>query len=94
MHFRSLGASTNEESDPMKKRAAPADKIAAPAARLLFSRRQTAELLGGISLNKVKQLEDAGVLDKVRLDRRSANGQVFHRASNVLAIVNGDEEDA
>jgi hypothetical protein len=44
--------------------------------RLLYSRKQAAELLGNISLATLKRLEDEGILEPVRLNKRSATGQV------------------
>jgi hypothetical protein len=56
--------------------------------QLLYSRRQTAKALGGISIATVQRLEARGLLDKVRL-AGSANGAVFHRASQVHALAEG-----
>jgi hypothetical protein len=63
-------------------------------ARLLYSRKQTSELLGGISLAKLKELEAAGVLIPKRLDPRAANGQVFYTHRNVHAVASDDDGGA
>jgi hypothetical protein len=49
--------------------------------RLLYSREQTAEVLGGISISSVIRLERDGRLAKVRL-----RGAVFHRCEDVHAL--------
>jgi len=53
--------------------------------QLLYSRRQTAKVLGGISIATIQRLEARGLLDKVRL-AGSSNGAVFHRAAQVHAL--------
>ena len=50
--------------------------------QLLFTRRHSAELLD-CSIDKVKQLEELGILDPVRLTPR---GDVHHRAEQVRAL--------
>lgn len=57
--------------------------------QLLFSRKQTAQALGGISIATVQRLEKAGKLTKVRL-AGVENGAVFHRADEVHALAGGD----
>jgi hypothetical protein len=57
--------------------------------RLLYSRRQTAHVLGGVSLRTIKELEASGQLDVVRLNKRSPTAQVFHRAWQVQALARG-----
>lgn len=52
--------------------------------RLLYSRQQTAFALGGISIATVQRLENAGLLDKVRL--ASETGAVFHRIEQVREL--------
>jgi hypothetical protein len=54
--------------------------------RLLYSREQVAELLGGISVHTVRRLEAAGRLRPVRLTR-SPTAMVFFRAQDVLALI-------
>jgi len=49
--------------------------------QLLYTRRQTGRVLGGISVATVQRLENAGKLDKVRL--AGGNGQVFNKAAQV-----------
>jgi hypothetical protein len=61
--------------------------------RLLYSRKQAAELLGNISLATLKRLEDEGILEPVRLNKRSATGQVFYRHSNLMAVAQGADRD-
>jgi hypothetical protein len=62
--------------------------------RLLYTRRQAAEQLGGVSLATLKRLEEEGVLKPIRLNKRSATGQVFYRHSNLMAIARGGGDDA
>lgn len=56
--------------------------------QLLYSRRQTARVLGGISVATVQRLENKGLLDKVRL--AGGNGQVFNKAAQVHALAGGE----
>ena len=56
--------------------------------QLLYTRRQTARCLGGVSVATVQRLENKGVLDKVRL-AGSPNGQVFNKAEQVHALAQG-----
>jgi hypothetical protein len=56
--------------------------------QLLYTRRQTGRVLGGISVATVQRLENAGKLDKVRL--AGGNGQVFNKAAQVHALAEGD----
>jgi hypothetical protein len=60
--------------------------------RLLFTREQTAELLGGCSIATVRRLERAGSLHPVRLTR--ATGRVFFKRDDVLALIDAAVEDA
>jgi hypothetical protein len=55
---------------------------------LLYSRQQTAQALGGISIATVQRLENAGRLTKVRL-AGSDSGQVFHDVGEVKALAAG-----
>jgi hypothetical protein len=71
----------------MKRRSSP---ISVAPDRLLYSRTETRRLLGGISLFKVKELEQAGVLVAKRLDRLP-NGKVFYTARNVHSVAGVDE---
>lgn len=60
-----------------------------PSARqLLYTRAQTAELLGNVSLATIRRLENEGLLKPVRLSR-SPTAMVFFRASDVEALVAG-----
>lgn len=56
--------------------------------RLLYSREQVAELLGGISTATVRRMERAGRLHPIRLTGRNS-GQVFFKSEDVLALVQG-----
>jgi hypothetical protein len=58
--------------------------------RLLYSREQTAEALGGISIMTVIRMERRGILPRVRL-LGSPNGKVFHPAEAVHAIACGGQ---
>ena len=60
--------------------------------RLLYTREQTADVLGGISVGSVIRLEKAGRLKPIRLTGRKT-GQVFHRAEDVLSLVAGAADD-
>jgi hypothetical protein len=55
-------------------------------APLLLTRRQTQQVLGGISLSTILRLEKEGALRKIRLGRGGA-AQVFHSMENVRALV-------
>ena len=75
----------------------PPSKAPSSVKRLLYTREQTAECLGGISVSSLIRLERDGSLSKVRL--RGLTGQVFHRADQVEAlgagrIEKGDAGDA
>jgi hypothetical protein len=59
--------------------------------RFLFSRKQAAELLGGVSLATMKRLESEGVLQPVRLNKRSATGQVFYTHDNLMEVAGGGD---
>jgi DNA-binding transcriptional MerR regulator len=54
--------------------------------RLLYTRRQVAELLGGCDVSTVRRLEKQGRLKAVRLTK-SATGMVYFRADDVIALV-------
>ena len=54
--------------------------------RLLYTREQVAQLLGGVSIATVRRLEREGQLRPVRLSR-SPTAMVFFRASDVRALV-------
>lgn len=54
--------------------------------RLLLTRRQVAEMLGGVSVETVRRLEDEGRLKPIRLSR-SPTAQVFFKAADVHALV-------
>lgn len=59
--------------------------------RLLYSRKQARELLGGISERTIKTLEDEGRLEAVRL--RRAAGPVYYRHQDLLRIAQGLRDD-
>jgi hypothetical protein len=56
--------------------------------RLLYSRKQTAHVLGGVSIATILRMEARGLLDKVRL-AGVRNGAVFHRAEQVRQLAEG-----
>ena len=53
--------------------------------RLLYSRDQASELLGGFSLNSLARLEKAGALTPVRISG-AARGRVFYRHNELMAL--------
>jgi hypothetical protein len=57
-----------------------------PLERLLYSREQAAEQLGGVSTDTVRRLERQGRLKPVRLTG-SRTGKVFYRAEQVHALI-------
>jgi hypothetical protein len=61
--------------------------------RLLYSRRQVAELLGGITVATVRQLEREGRLTPIRLTGRKT-GQVFFTDENVRALIKSAAEES
>jgi hypothetical protein len=65
---------------------AKSPEVKSPA-RLLYTRRQTAELLGNVHLATIRRLEKAGRLKPVRLNRNSRLAMVFYRARDVQALV-------
>jgi hypothetical protein len=62
--------------------------------RLLFPRKETQHILGGVSLRIIKEMEADGRLTPVRLNKRSATAQVFHRRSEVLALAQAADDAA
>jgi hypothetical protein len=54
--------------------------------RLLYTRRQVAELLGGVDVSTVRRLEREGRLTPIRLTGRKT-GQVFLRAEDVRKLI-------
>lgn len=64
-------------------------RAATTAPRLLYTREQTAQALGGISISSIIRLENDGRLRKVRL--RGKTGQVFHNVSDIEALASGEE---
>lgn len=64
----------------------------ASSPRLLYSREQVAEMLGGVSIATVRRLEREGRLKPVRLSR-SPTAMVFFRASNVQALIADADHD-
>jgi two-component sensor histidine kinase len=71
-----------------ERRAQQRAQSLAAVEQLLYTRRQTGRALGGISVATVIRLENKGLLDKVRL--AGGSGEVFHRASQVHALAEGD----
>lgn len=66
-------------------------KQALPAP-LLYTRRQAAALLGGVSLPTVIRLEREGKLRAIRLLPKQ-HSQVFYAASEIQALVNGQKQE-
>ena len=60
----------------------------APKQRLLYSRKQAGELLGGVSVATLKRLEDEGLLRPIKLSR-SATAQTFYAADAIAALIEG-----
>jgi hypothetical protein len=80
MHRRSNPISETEKSRRSRQR----EQQLAAVETLLYTRIQTAKVLN-CSLATVIRLENAGLLDKVKL-AGSRNGKVYHRASQVHAL--------
>ncbi len=72
------------------RRAGQRKQSLAAVERLLYTRLQTAHVLGGISVASVQRLENKGLLDKVRL--AGGNGQIFNKAAQVHALAEGDRD--
>jgi hypothetical protein len=53
----------------------------------LYPRRIAREILGGASDPTLRRLEKDGDLQPVKLNKRSATGQVFYRGSDLLRLV-------
>lgn len=70
----------------------PADKSHRPD-RLLYSREQAAELLGGVSGNYIRRLEQQGRLKPIRLSR-SPVGMVFFRAGDLQKLIKEAADEA
>ena len=64
-----------------------------PTKQLLFSRKQASEVLGGVSLKTLKQLEADGVLKPVRLNRHRPTGQVIYAYSNLMEVAQVERDD-
>jgi hypothetical protein len=65
----------------MRKRKAPELTVE----RLLYSRQQTAQALGGISIRTVIRFEEEGRLGKVQF-KNSRTAKVFNPAADVIAL--------
>jgi hypothetical protein len=74
------------------RRAQQREQSLAAIEPLLYSRRQTARVLGNISVATIQRLEARGVLDKIRL-AGSPNGAVYHRAEQVHALAEGNHAE-
>jgi len=61
---------------------APAPK---PVERLIYSREQVAELLGGISIATVIRMERDGKLTAIRLTGKKT-GQAFYKHADVMKL--------
>lgn len=55
----------------------------------LYPREQARQVLGGISIATLARLEKAGVLKPIRLNKRSANAQVFYSGNNLRELTRG-----
>jgi hypothetical protein len=82
-------STTQHKHEQRERVRAPADDL---PERFLYSRKQAAKLLGGISLATLKRLEDEGILKPVRLNKRSPSGQVFYTHNNLMEVAQ-DEDD-
>jgi hypothetical protein len=58
----------------------------APLRQLLYSRKQASELLGGINVATIRQLEKAGRLKPIRPSGKKT-GAVFFTAEELMAAV-------
>jgi hypothetical protein len=67
-------------------------KLESQSNKLLLTRKQAAERLGGISVSTIVRLEQEGRLQPVRLTPRS--GQVFYRATDLEMLVEESAEPA
>lgn len=61
--------------------------------RLIVSRKEAAQLLGGISVVSVIRLEQKGLLPRVRLDPRVKSPKAFYRLGDVIALTKSKKED-
>jgi hypothetical protein len=61
---------------------------ASTPSRLLYTREQAADLLGGVSVHTIRRLEAQGRLRRVRLTK-SPSAMVFIPAEDVHALVDG-----
>jgi hypothetical protein len=55
------------------------------------SRKDAAQLLGGVSVMSLIRLEQKGVLRPVRLNRDAKAGQVFYAYRDLVALAQGGE---
>jgi len=55
--------------------------------RLLYTRRQVAEMLGGVDIATIRRLEQQRKLTPVRLTGKKNSGQVFFKHENVVALI-------
>jgi hypothetical protein len=60
---------------------------------LVVPRTTTAALLGGVDVSTIRRLEKAGLLTPIRLNKRSATGQVFYSYAEVVALAEGGHDD-
>jgi hypothetical protein len=85
-----LGMPSKTNRRSISNRARRDQQSVASVERLLYSRRQTAHALGDISIATVLRIENAGLLDKIRL-AGGPTGAVFHRAEQVRKLAEGGE---
>jgi hypothetical protein len=62
-----------------------------PVKKLLVSRTEAAQMLGGVSSLTIIRLQHAGHLTPVRLTKRPA-AKVFYRIEEVLALAQASED--
>lgn len=75
-------------AEKLRRRAQQREQALAAAPTLLYSRRQTAKALGGISIATVLRLEAAKRLTPIKL-LGAANGLTFYRPAEVHALAEG-----
>ena len=84
---------TGAEIISERERDRRARQSAASTRRLLYTRQETADMLGGISIKTVIRLEKAGKLVARKLSGAD-NGLVTYTATSVLALAGIEQEVA
>jgi hypothetical protein len=76
----------------LRSRATGATTITTSLEQLLYTRQQTRQLLGGISVATLQRLEAQGLLRPKRLDSSKTKiGQVFYTRQNLLELVGASD---